>query len=236
MTIRISSCGDYYNIRIVGSLFCGNDEFSFLLYQSLRGRPFAKRWKHPWGAKQSIVCNFRYLDCHIIRHGNSLIPCNDGNGGRLCSKFRMTDRINPFSIVESYSIAIFCKYFLKDFYNIISVIRNRENSIICFTFKWNSMRFEPFSTLSWRKFPKCLFYKITPPSIFGEEDFFIIDSSCKITSSSTRNNNLISWSFIFFENLDMTRFRFRIFEYSCNSHQSCRASSDDCDIFHIMSI
>lgn len=117
--------------------------------------------------------------------------------------FRMADCINPFSIVESYLIAIFCKYLLKDFYNLRTIIRDREYSMIFLTFEGNSMGFEPLSTLSWRKFPEWPFYKITPPSIFREKDFLIIDPCCEITSSSTRNDNFISWSCIFFENLDM---------------------------------
>ena len=206
MTISISSCGYNYNIRIVGSFGRGNDEFSFLLYLSLRG----KRWirvkrgeRSPWGAKQSILCFLRHLDCHVNRHRIRLIPRNDGNRGRFWNKFRMTDSINPFSIVESYSIAILCKYFFKDFYDIISVIWNRENSIILLTFEWNSMRLKPISTFSRRKFSECFFYKISTTCVLRKKYFLIFYSCSEIASSTSRYHNLVSWSFIFFKNMDM---------------------------------
>ena len=186
MSIGISSSSDDDDIRIVGSLFCGNDEFSFLLYQSLRGRPFAKRWKHPWGAKQSILCFLRHLDCHVNRHRIRLISRNDGNRGRFSISLKITDYLCSFSIMDYYPIAIFCEYFLKHFDNIISIIRNRKDSIIFLTLERDIVRLEPLTTFSGRKFPECFFDKISSSSILGEENFFVIDSCCQITSSSTR--------------------------------------------------
>ena len=124
------------------------------------------------------------------------------------------------------------------------------------------MGFEPFSTFLRREFPESLLDEFTSTSVFREKNFFVFNSCCEVTSSTTRNNHLFSRRIVFLEKMDfvssfckgaveLARLRilfrnqipprfavlplqreFRL-QYRRNSHDSCGSGSDDGNGFHI---
>ncbi len=178
--------------------------------------------------------------------------CRDDENVRFIRSLRSGDEVflsfffyewYSLSIMHTYPITIFCEYFFESTDDIVSIIRNREYSIIFFTLQWYSVSFEPFSTLFRRKLPHCSLDESPSTSIFGRKDFLIRDSCGHIASSSSRYDDFFSGCCIFIEEMDMElldsllRKGVRgillcILQYRHCRHESSSSRSDDRYRFH----
>jgi hypothetical protein len=95
------------------------------------------------------------------------------------------------------------------------------------------MQLEPIIHLLWSELAHCLADKIPTPSILGCKYFFISNTGCHIASTTSGDDYFITWSFVFFEYMDMVFLISSVFEYGRSSHESCGACSDDSYRFHV---
>ena len=221
MSISISPCRNHENIRFILSFWSGDEEFSLSL--SLRGIILFV-WMMTWQSSHSRRIILLFLDCFAPQ----------GYFQRFAKGRPRNDR-NPFPIMQTDSIAMFREYLFEHFHYLTSIIRDRKNTIIRFTFKRNPMELEPLTTLFRRKLSESLLDEFTSTSVFREKDLFIFDSCGEIASTSARDNYFFPRRSIFLEQMDMKVARIWRFENCCRSHDSCSSSSDDSDSMHTVS-